>query len=71
MIKNKHYKQFTPTFAISSEYDAIIAIFQVYNLLIDKNYVKEIKINHVLGHQDLKKPYKDLKTHKKTEYKGR
>ena len=55
MIKNKHYKQFTPTFAISSEYDAIIAIFQVYNLLIDKNYVKEIKINHVLGHQDLNK----------------
>ena len=29
MIKKKHYKKFTPTFAISSEYDVIIAIFKV------------------------------------------
>ena len=39
MLHKKHYKQFTPTFAITSEYDAIIAIFNTYNLIIDGEYL--------------------------------
>ena len=31
--------------------------------------MKEIKLNHVLGNQDKKKPYKDLKTQEKLDVK--
>ena len=52
MLAKKQYKQFTPIFAITSEYDAIIAIYNTYNLLIDHAYVTTLSIQHVKGHQD-------------------